>query len=812
MTPPGWKPDRGRRVTSQSGAAAGGNITGSALGENSQVTNVERQYVLAGKPEVEWPVLVGSVPTLASAFQPRAGLRDEIDAARGHSRSAALGSGPSEEMAQAPASQTSAHVLAGGGGVGKSQLAASYARNALGDGTELVVWASAADIQQVVIVYAQAALRVQAPGADGRDLERDARLFLQWLAGTSRRWLVVLDNITDPEAIAPWWPDGRPGTGWVLGTTRLKDPRLTGGGRVPIDVDVYTHTEATTYLDTRLAHDRKTHLVDNHADALVEALGYLPLALGHAAAFMIREDASCGAYLEQFSHRAARMEEVLPRWADTERYGRQITTTLLLAMDAAVHDKHGSLAWAAIGMAALLDPAGHPCTLWDSTAATDYLTLYRPAPRPKRSFGRRGGEAPKDAVTAGEARAVLRLLHRYGLLSYDTTTEPCAVRMHALTARAVRESIPDHALPVVATAAASALLHSWPNPDKTGRDLASTLRANTAALSTYVGDRIWEWKVYSVLYHAGRSLREAGFHILAIAYWKDLVADSERLMGRDHFATLSARGDLAACYALVGYTNEAITLLERLVADEERLFGAEPANTLISRGNLATAYWRAGRADEAVRMGEQVVADSERLLGPEAPETLSARVNLAAFYREAERADEAIVLTQRVLDDNKRLLGPEAPGTLSARASLAVCYRYGGRADEAVRMGKQVVADSERLLGPEAPETLYARANLAASYGAAGRTDEAIRIGEQVVADSERLLGTDHHDTVAARIDLASSYGEAGRVREAIALLERIVATCRHLLGSDAPKTVALNRELERWRRFENSRQRPSST
>ncbi|SFY44199.1 hypothetical protein OH786_37940 (plasmid) [Streptomyces atratus] len=243
---------------------------------------------------------------------------------------------------------------------------------------------AANDIQQVLTVYAQAAALVQVPGRTGGDLEADARAFVNWLAVTDRRWLVVLDNVTDPDAIDPWWPDSQRGTGWTLATTRLKDPRLTGGGRARIDVDVYTPAEATDYLTARLTHDHKAHLADHQAPALAKALGHLPLALGHAAAYMLRENTSCSTYLEQFTDRATHLDKVLPHWADTERYGRQVTTTLLLALDATDQDPHGPLARAALRVAAYLDPAGQPAALWATNAFLTCLTHQQPAAVPAR--------------------------------------------------------------------------------------------------------------------------------------------------------------------------------------------------------------------------------------------------------------------------------------------------------------------------------------------------------------------------------------------------------------------------------------------
>ncbi|TRO56136.1 tetratricopeptide repeat protein, partial [Streptomyces sp. IB201691-2A2] len=567
-------PHAGSSVSAGAGGiAAGGEIKASALGNNSQVLYVENYVADSGTP-VQWPVVVGTVPVLASAFQPREELRRAVDEARGHGQTVVLASDNPTGDQPAPGRHTPVQVMSGGGGVGKSQLAAAYAREATNYGTDLVLWAPASDIQQVLTLYAQAAMLVQAPGRTGRDLEADARAFANWLAVTDRRWLVVLDDITDPDAIEPWWPDSQRGSGWALATTRLKDPRLTGGGRARIDVDVYTPAEATGYLTTRLTHDRKTHLVDDQALALAHALGYLPLALGHAAAYMLRENASCSAYLEKFTDHAARLDQLLPRWADTERYGRHITTTLLLVLDATDHDPHGHLARAALHITSLLDPAGHPAALWHTPALTTYLTQHQPTVLPSRTRILRRRTPQPRPVTIDETQGALRLLDRYGLITYDTSADNHrTVRIHALTARASREATPTIDIPALTTAVADALLQVWPDPDQHHVDHSAVLRANTSALSDHTGDHLWYPEGHPVLYRAGNSLLNAGLAASATTYWQALAADGERLLGGEHPDTLTARNNLASSYWQAGRTGQAIGLLEQVAADRERLLG-----------------------------------------------------------------------------------------------------------------------------------------------------------------------------------------------------------------------------------------------
>ncbi|MEI5100926.1 tetratricopeptide repeat protein [Streptomyces sp. PmtG] len=606
------------------------------------------------------------IPQLATAFQPRSALRDRIDAAWSDNRSVVL-------------TQQQTRVLSGGGGVGKTQLAAVYANDAVKSHTDLVLWTPAADMQHVTTAYAKTAASLKLPGTSGEDLDADASLLLDWLRTTDRQWLIVLDDITDPDSIQPLWPTSQTGSGRVLATTRRRDASLSGNGRIRIDIDVYTPAESNAYLHQRLNAEGMGHLLDDHTAELTHALGHHPLGLGMAAAHMINEELTATQYLNRYNDQHALLDKLMPPNADTERYHKpdqrtQITTALLLSLDAVQAADTTGLATTALRLTALLDPAGHPHALWNTSALLHHLTTHHTSVPPGDTT------APSVPATADQAHAALRLLHRYALLTCDTRTEPRAVSIHALTARATRETIPAAATQALATAVADGLLQIWPDPDQHHSDHAAVLRANTSALSDHTSDCLWNPEGHPVLYRAGNSLLNAGLGAPATAYWLHMITESERMLGGEHPDTLTARANLASSYWRAGRTGEAIELLERVVADRERLLGGEHPDTLTARGNLASSYWQAGRTGEAIGIEERVVADCERLLGGEHPDTLTARGNLASSYRRAGRTGEAIELLERVVADRERLLGGEHSDTLTAQEVLS-SWQSQGEAD-----------------------------------------------------------------------------------------------------------------------------------
>ncbi|MFD7416413.1 tetratricopeptide repeat protein [Kitasatospora purpeofusca] len=655
------------RVSGEGAVGAGRDISHSAVGEGSRVEHTEvsnqvtggtvhgdlyqaenvtvNQYLPSPAPGPALrPVRVGTVPPLASAFQPRPGLREEIDRARERHATVVL-----------------TQVLSGGGGVGKSQLAAAYAWQAHAGGVAVLVWVNAAESAQIVAAYAQAARLVGAPGADGQDAEADAGAFLDWLAVTERSWLVVLDDLTDLEGAQRWWPRPPAGTnigGRVLATTRRRDALVTGSGRAVVDIGTYTRTEALEYLGERFTAADAPHLLDDRAEDLVEALGRLPLALAHAAAYMINDDVGCSGYLALFTDRASHLASLLPPGADTDGYGRQVNASLLLALDAAERREPAGLATPAIRLAAHLDPAGHPDTVWATEAVTQYLTAHRTA------------SGASEPVTPEQARAALRLLHHYALLTHTPHDSNRAVRLHALTARAARETVPPADILATVHAAADGLAEAWPEQEHTARDLTAVLRANTDTLADHAGEILWHPDGHPVLFATGRSLNNAGLFGAAVSYWQHLVADAERLLDVDHPDILLSRAHLANSYRQAGRAGEAIVIEERVLADRERLLGDDHPATLNARAHLAGSYWQAGRAGEAIVIEERVLADRERLLGHDHLDTLSARGNLAVSYWQAGRAGEAIGLLERVLTDYERVLGHDHPSTLAAAEHL----------------------------------------------------------------------------------------------------------------------------------------------
>jgi tetratricopeptide (TPR) repeat protein len=626
----------------------------------------------ARSPEV---LLVGDVPRQPPGFQPRAELLAALDAS---------GAGVSV-----------VHAVTGMRGVGKTQLAAAYARARLADRWRLVAWVNAEDSAGLAGGLAAVAEAAGLAADGGGDPGRAVR---HWLEADGERCLVVFDNAADADALRPYLPVG--GAARVLVTSNRGSVAELGE---PLEVKAFTPDEAAVFLADR------TGLADPCGGGeLAEELGFLPLALAQAAAVIRTQRLGYRTYLERL--RALPAADYLQR-QEGQPYPDGAAEAVLLSLQTVQADDRTGACAGVMELLSVLSAAGVRRDLLHAAGQAGLLG------------GGTGTGAGRGARAVDEA---LGRLAQGSLLAFGVDGR--AVTAHRLVLRLVRDRLAQQGrlaevcrgAALVLDAHAAALAGSQ---DRLAvRDVpeqVAALRQTAAGLADATGEpeallplRSW------ALYH----LNELGDSAAqAIMVGESLVEDQERLLGSDHLETLRSRNNLANAYQDAGRSAEAIPLHERTLADQERLLGPDHADIMGSRNNLALAYQEAGRTAEAIPLLERTLADRERLVGPDHPTTLNSRNNLANAYRAAGRAAEAIPLLERTLADRERVLGPDHPATLGSRGNLALAYQAAGRAAEAIPLHERTLADMERVLGSDHPDTLQSRNNLALAYQDARR-------------------------------------------------------------------------------------------
>jgi tetratricopeptide (TPR) repeat protein len=665
-------------------------------------------------------IVVGALPQPAPGLQPREGLLEALAA-----------NGPGVSVVRA---------VTGMVGVGKTQLAAAYARSCIEAGWRLVAWVDAENNAGVLagLVKVAAAMGIGGPGVDLKTLALAVR---HQLEANGERCLLVLDNVTDLDGLNEVLPCA--GQSQVVVTSTLEGAAALAE-TVPVSVGVFTETEALSFLALRA---RRAD--DEGAAELARELGCLPLALAQAAAVIARRHLDYATFLGSLRTGPARRFLVRQKG---QPYPRAVYEAIAIALDAAAEADQTGVNRELVRLIALLSADGVSRTLLHRAGHLGIL-------------GTPGDQEVADPETVDEALGDLAASSLAGF-SMDGTS----VTVHRLTMRVARERAADEGSLAHAGASAVKLLTevaaSLPDP---WQDRAASRDAvrQVLALHEHLGqhDIALTADLLSLRTWAIDCLNQLGdSSAQVVGEASRLVGDCELLLGSEHPETLQARNSLAYGYVEEGDLDRAIPLYEQNAADFERELGAEAPDTLRARNNLYFAYFMEGPDQLAtvIPLYETALADCERVFGSDDRETLSARNNLAAAYENAGRRREGLLLHEQTLIDRSRVLGPDHRETLGSRNNLAHAYREAGSLDEATRMFEQSLTDCRRVLGSDHPDTHAARSNLARAYLDAGWIAEAVTLYEQALIGFERLFGPDHPNSELVRRYLETARRQAG--------------------------------------------------
>jgi tetratricopeptide (TPR) repeat protein len=259
---------RGQRHRTGTGGFPGG-------GSVSEVTSMRRPRFPTALPPV-WNVPHRRNPLFTGRERALAILAEQ------------LGQGTATAVTQA---------IQGGGGVGKTALATEYAYRHRSE-FDAVWWVRAQEPATLVSDYAALAAAQGLPEAAQADQQLGALAARRWL-DTNERWLLVLDNAEGPHA----------GTGLPAPLERLVDlipPVLHGQVLVTSRDAAWEDLAELAELDVLDLPDAVRFLLERTgttdtpvAGEVAELLGYLPLALEQAGAYVREARISLAAYRDR---------------------------------------------------------------------------------------------------------------------------------------------------------------------------------------------------------------------------------------------------------------------------------------------------------------------------------------------------------------------------------------------------------------------------------------------------------------------------------------------------------------------------------
>ncbi|WP_426505190.1 FxSxx-COOH system tetratricopeptide repeat protein [Dactylosporangium sp. McL0621] len=730
-------------------------------------------------------------------------------------------------------------ALYGLGGVGKTQVAIEYAYRFAAD-YDLVWWISAEQVAQVRSALGELARTLNLQEADS--LGESVRMVREALrqGRPSPRWLLIFDNVGEPETIRELLPQG---SGHVLLTSRNQE---WAQDAEVVEIDTFTRAESVTLLTRRLPG-----LAVEAAEAVASRLGDLPLAIEQAAAWLSETGMPVARYLELLDTQPLRI------LAENPPVGYEGTTTATLRLSLDQLRRQSPAAAKLLEICAFFAPEPIPTRLLYTPAFTQPLLEYDPALH--------------DPIRQGR---LIRRIGRYALASVDSGHT--VMQIHRLMQAVIQGSLTDeereenrrHVHRVLATAERTDPdeVASWPayarllphvrgsqahhSPDPAVRlfvadvvrylwvrgDFSSSQELAEETVEIWRGDpRIGEDPVTLLLdFHLGNALRSQAEYDRALEIDnRALELLKQQVEDQDDPYIVMTAGGVAADLRALGRYDEARELAEDTYSRAQRTFGDEHDKTLLAANNLAVSLRLVGDFRAAAAYDEDTLARRRSNFGDEHPHTLLAANNYAHDLRALGRFLESRQLLDGTLQIYRRVLGDSAPATLRAAKNMAVTLRKLGdiraaqqlttdtlqryrdlhgeghpdtlsclmdaafeesaqfRNEEAERVARQVLAGYEGFFDERHPVRLAALNNVAILARINGRLAHARALSEQACELFEQALGPMHPYTLLSRINLANTVFDAGDVKGARAIDEDAWFALTQVLGSDNPDTLA---------------------
>ncbi len=661
---------------------------------------------------------------------------------------------------------TLTQAISGLGGIGKTQTAIEYAYRHRDD-YRYVLWVNAATRDTIITSFLELATLLKLPERHEQDQNILVAAIKAWFATYDGWWLLIFDNTDNLLLVEDFLPPG--GKGHLLLTTRAQAAGTLANAiqveKLDLQEGMLLLLRRARVLPSDAPLDRASTADRAAAEAIVQEMDGLPLALDQAGAYIEETHSSLSSYLHRYrKHQPAYLHR---RGGTGKQHPEPVAKTWSLSFQRV--EKLNPPAADLLRFCAFLAPDAIPEQLILDSAS---------------KLGPRLKGIANDASLLDEA---ISTLFRFSLVkrNRDETT----LSVHRLVQAVLRNSMDTQTQQRWAERTIRAINHAFPDA-KDYRNWPRSQRYLPHAQACVTLIIAWQF----AFPEAGRLLNQVGYYLdnhaqyaEAELLFKQAIAIGERVLGPEH-PTLAIRlNNLANLYLNHGKYTEAEPLYQRAIAIDEKASGPEHPTLAARLNNLATLYTKQGKYTEAESLYRRAIAIDKQALGPEHPHLAKDLNNLATLYTNQGKYTEAEPLYRRAIAIGEQKLGPEHPTLATRLNNLALLYWNQGKYTEAEPLYQQAIAIDEKALGLEHPHLARDLDNLALLYWNQGKYTEAEPLFKRAIAIHEKALRPEHPNLAIRLNNLASLYTNQGKYAEAEPLYQRAIAIYEKTLGPEHP-------------------------
>jgi tetratricopeptide (TPR) repeat protein len=557
------------------------------------------------------------------------------------------------------------------GGIGKTELALQYAIAQLEHQNYPagLCWLTcrAQEIATQIVSFAKTKLLLTIPD----DLEAKEQVDLIWRCWPEGDALLILDNVTDYNAIALYLPPPEPRFK-VLITTRQN----FGATVTAINIEELSDEAAIALLKS-IVGDERIEAQRGDAQALCKWVGNLPLGLELLGRFLVgKEDWAIAKLLERLESKRLAAKALI----ETES-GMTATLGVAAALE---------LSWAELSQ----PEQDLACLLGMFAVAPIPWSLVEPC------FPGVDSDDLEDLRDEGlRDRSLIKRVEQGTYQLHQVVQEFFRTKLQGKgeSGNAIKSSF------CAVMVAQAQTLDNTPTLVQIERVRGAIAHleetANQWLESLSEEDMIWPFV------GIGRFYLGQGNYELAVTLYLQALERLKKVLGNNHPSVATNLNNLAGLYKNQGRYEEAEPLYLQALELRKKMLGDNHPDVAQSLNNLAGLYKNQGRYEEAEPLYLQALELWKKVLGNDHRDVATSLNNLAILHGNQRRYEEAKALFLQALELRKKLLGKDHPDVATSYFDLGGLYYQQGQYQKAKSLYLPALKIYEQCLGKTHPNT-----------------------------------------------------------------------------------------------------------
>lgn len=618
-------------------------------------------------------------------------------------------------------------TISGLGGVGKTQLAVEYCYQYGGNYEDAVWFITADNPTSIYNSFLEFALELKIRLPEESKVEELQYAIKKWFID-HEKWIIIFDNLENYDDIEPYLPNTL--NGHFIITTR--NAYINIGFKYMLSV--FREEDAIEFLMKRICGNGEIKEYgyqdfELKAPILTKRLGYLPLALEQAGAYISIVKCSISEYLDLMDEYGLEVFGVDEPHSQPLFYKKVISTTWNISIQNITHQGAKQLFYLCAYMAS------------DNIPVDFFVKMRNKLPSPicdelanKLLKNRIVTELRNYSLTSGNAEYICMHQLVQEVVRTDLGND---TRWRDFCYLGIKEYMPTQ----------------FENRQQRIKFLEISDHCENILKYIKKEDEDFGRIVFSLGYgyYVNGSYKKALEHHLEVlnlrrkitAKYSKEVANSENHVGLAFFYL----GNYAE--ALKHYT-DAVDILKNLENCQEEL--AEVYN------NLALVYRRDAKYAQAIDLYLQCLDIKKRLYNIENNSVAETYNNIAVAYYWNNENDQALYWHFKAEKVRERILPKEHPDLAETYNNIGVVYLVLNNYTKAFEYLKKAEEIRINVLGEEHPETTMTYDNIASCYAEMNEYDNSILYFEKTLKIRLDTLGENHVDTAATYNNMAYAY------------------------------------------------------